>query len=229
MIVNMSTTHEDGEEGSEYVYDEMSAVRRYYNDIHEEDTPAVNTFISLENLLKAYGMIDDTTATDALANKVFMISKSITDPRTIREQYILLPLDIMSSYIDMTLDTAAQKEWYMDTIGYAVSWLADDHDDTCIEGTESVSPACITSKECPMVFMNQLLVSGVIDYDFDKAEYAIDPIAAYDSASMKLKVAKKNGLINEKVAKTKQHEYDMAFVHRFPEETMAIARKEQSD
>lgn len=216
-------------ESPEYVYDDMSPIRRYYCDVHSSYTKSVEIVMSFEDLLRSQGMIDDSTPLEPLRKSLFSIAETSATPAHARERYILLPLEIVAPFIDQTMKLDDQKAWYKDTISHIKPWLAPDHTELCIEQSQTDSLECINGDACPLIIAYKHLVDDICQFDPDDTAYILDPKKAYGFARMKMEVATMYGLMSVKAAAFHLREYDKLFAQSFSELPIAEFPQPQDD
>lgn len=211
---------EDDSSNPEEKYDDMTPLRRFYNDVLMKSDQPVDIVMSFETLLKSEGMIEDSSLLEPLRAYIFSIAETTLKTRHIREKYMLLPFEIIAPYVDTTSDVIKQRTWYEDSVSHTRSFIKH-HSDLCIEEMQDGSAGCISSEICPLVVMNRHLVAGVCNFNLDDVSYLIDPVATYGSANMKLEIASKYDLIENSRASMLQDAYDVAFTQKYPDVTGA--------
>ena len=220
---------DDDSDSPEYVYDDMSSLRRFYCDVYLNYTQPADIVMSFEDLLRAQGMIDDSSSLEAMRKQLFAIADTSISAEHMREQFILLPFEIMTGYVEQTCEIEVQKAWYKDAVSHAKGWLKPNHTELCIEELNSGAHSCVNSQNCPLVVIYNQLVDGVCSSDFESVAYIIDPQGAYETARMKLDVAVSYGLISIKAARFHKDQYDKLFREKFPELSTVTIPQEQDE
>lgn len=212
----MPTMDDDGRDKEPAPYDDMSPVRRFYNDVLILSSNPVDVMVTFEQLLASENLIDDADTIEGLRALIVHMFETTPRKRILREQYMLMPLRLMAPYLDTVNPIEELEAWYDDAVNHLVSFSKNHHGDACLDDANGYeTDSCVKSKECPVVIAARFLSDPVTDPNFDSIDYMVDPARSREIATMKLNVAAKRNLVGAETAKTRKGTYDVRYAIRF--------------
>lgn len=212
----MPTMDDDGREREPTPYDDMSPVRRFYNDVLILPSNPVDIMVTFEQLLASENLIDDMDDIEGLRTLIVHMFETTSHKRVLKEQYMLMPLRLMAPYLDTINAIEDLEAWYDDAVSHLVSFTKNHHGDRCLDDANGYeTDSCVKSKDCPVVVAARFLSEPMTDPDFNSIDYMIDPARSRDIATMKLNVAAKRNLVGQETAQTRKATYDVRYAIRF--------------
>lgn len=175
---------------------DISAIRRYFFDISLGKTEYVDIAMSLEKMFEGEGMLDKGVDRDFIWRYIDIVESGSYDRRVRTEQYLLLPLRYMASYIEVSRGADETYEWYKESAQYVEKYTENMHSINCLRlDNKSGQSGCIESTECPIRFVQDALTRDVIEPDFESFSYFLDQKKGRNVTLNKLLLAKQRNYI----------------------------------
>lgn len=198
------------------------ALANYYKRIGLEDAQPVDILLSLEQVLKSIGMIDDSSVLTEMQDTLFMIAKNArsvsenaTDQQAAKWQYALLPLRFAAQYVNATMNMRDHDRWYEKVSEGILASFEGLHTVSCIEERDGATHRCLNSEVCPLMLAGIMLTDGVRDYNFEDVGYIVDPLETYEAAMHRHYVAVRQGFVDKKVAEFEGTNFSRMFAEKF--------------
>jgi hypothetical protein len=173
-------------------YEETGYIERYFDYLDGVTPNPSDVATGLEQICLDQDIEIDTAFSGYLLTAVLHIDSTCeTDAEKI-EQYRLLPLRLLTPFIEYVQPLETVTGWY-DDIAYAITDVfPGEHKISCAHvRDDSGYLACDSSAECPVRVLSGVLIGNVEDADFTSLSYLIDPAKIFNINIYKFQLARR--------------------------------------
>jgi len=195
--------------------EEMSSIKRFYNDIENKADSYIDLQIAAEKLLEQEGLGEVGQSYDHMCGILFpSIEQYNADPQTALDRFMMFPLDVIAPWVEMTQSVTDAISWYDRTARQINLFTAKNHRDECYDLSINCI-GCRQSEVCPRRYLSQRLQESVSNPNFGSPDYSFDPYRSRELALDKLDIAKDLKIIGyqDYIASASNYTYD--FDRRF--------------
>lgn len=195
---------------------EMSAVRRYYNDVRNKSTSYIDLQIAAEKLLEQENLGDGGQVYDRLYGVVFPSAEQYRlDSTAALDTFLTFPLEVIAPWIELTRKRDDVVSWYREAVIQIKASTEEGHTDACYQLAKNISVGCERSDICPRRYLSFRLQEAVSNPKFNSPEYVFDPYRCRELALDKLEIAQELEIIGQQDYVAHSSNYTFDFKQQF--------------
>lgn len=171
----------------------VHGMTHYFNALNKPNADYASLVLASDELLGCYYEVPDKAVLQIRDASLELPDVDLyeSDRRQAIEQFALLPLRELGSFVDDTYELSSASEWYGRTIE-SLLYGAKEHDAGCMVVTRKALPqTCNRSIQCPRKVITSILTEPSCEPDFEGIGYIMDFEREMALVDVKLAVAKK--------------------------------------
>jgi hypothetical protein len=195
---------------------ERSPIRQFYNDINLKNETRYDVFSAIDTLFEKEGIYEENISSGFVFILLDKIGAALEDPRERLEQYMLIPLTLVSRYVELKQTPVDVKDWYSDLSFYLMLFNKGMHNDTCVSHSSSKNEyARLAGDFCPIRVMLSRMTKDVTEPDFNDEKFILDPDKAYQIATDKVRVLEAKRMLSPAYASFMIDNYTGKYIDYF--------------